>query len=187
MINISFAAGECLFTALWLLVRIIVWIRNGGIDLRREALLMLMYVNLAVIIRFSFFPFATEGGRVQPLVFDCGNVFPFRINIVPFMHLRDYVNEREGIINFIGNIAMYVPGGIILPVVYTKLDTFPKAVAAGALISLAVEILQLPFFVRVTDIDDLIMNTAGVITGYGIYALAAAAVRSFRKKHSGGI
>ena len=26
-----------------------------------------------------------------------------------------------------------------------------------------------------------------LITGYGIYALAAAAVRSFRKKHSGGI
>ena len=31
--------------------------------------------------------------------------------------------------------------------------------------------IQLPFSVRATDVDDLIMNTTGVILGYGIYAL----------------
>ena len=43
--------------------------------------------------------------------------------------------------------------------------------AAGAGISLCIEILQLPFAVRASDIDDLILNTAGVMAGYGIYAL----------------
>ena len=56
MIEISFVAFEWLFTAVWLLVRIVVWIRQKRILWKREALLLLMYVNLAVIIRFSFFP-----------------------------------------------------------------------------------------------------------------------------------
>ena len=61
---------------------------------------------------------------------------------------------------------------MILPVVYKKLNSFNKVVAAGAFISLCIEILQLPFASRATDIDDLILNTLGVAVGYGIYATA---------------
>ena len=43
-----------------------------------------------------------------------------------------------------------------------------KTVAAGALISLCIEILQLPFPSRASDIDDLILNTLGTAVGYGI-------------------
>ena len=172
MKEISFAAGECFFTVLWLLARLIVWIRNRRIDWKREALMILMYINLAVIIRFSFFPMERSGGRIQPLLFDPGSVFPFDVNLVPFVHMRDYVSDRAELMNFIGNIAMYIPSGIILPVVYTNLDSFPKTVAAGALICLCVEILQLPLFVRVSDVDDIIMNVTGVIIGWCIYALA---------------
>ena len=37
--------------------------------------------------------------------------------------------------------------------------------------SLLIEILQLPFFDRASDIDDLILNSVGFIVGYGIYLL----------------
>ena len=74
---------------------------------------------------------------------------------------------------------MFIPSGIILPIVYKRLNGFGKVVAAGALISLCIEILQLPFASRATDIDDLIMNTLGVIIGYGIYT----AIKSIKKKH----
>ena len=47
----------------------------------------------------------------------------------------------------------------------------------GGGISLCIEIIQLPFSVRATDIDDLILNTVGVIVGYGIYALIRYARR----------
>jgi len=39
------------------------------------------------------------------------------------------------------------------------------------LLSLCIEVLQLPFFDRVTDVDDLILNSLGFIIGYGIYAI----------------
>ena len=70
--------------------------------------------------------------------------------------------------NVAGNAAMFIPGGIILPIVYRQLNSFGKTVAAGALISLCIEILQLPFPSRASDIDDLILNTLGTAVGYGI-------------------
>ena len=65
---------------------------------------------------------------------------------------------------------MFIPSGIVLPIVYKNLNRFWKVFLAGAGISLCIETIQLPFSVRATDIDDLILNTVGVIVGYGIYA-----------------
>ena len=170
MIEFSFLFLELIFAAIWLIVRSSVWIKNRHIDLKREAVLLLMYINLAVIIRFTFFPMATVDGRVQPLVFDVATAFPFRVNSIPFVHLFDYESKRDLLLNVIGNAAMFIPSGIVLPIVYQKLNRFWKVFLAGAGISLCIETIQLPFSVRATDIDDLILNTVGVIVGYGIYA-----------------
>lgn len=170
MITISFLSAELVFTAVWLLSRFLVWKRQGSINWKREAVLLLMYINLAVIIRYVFFPRTLADGRVQPLVFDPATAFPFRINLVPFVHLFDYDNVRDIIWNMVGNMAMLIPSGIILPVVYRKLGSFWKVAGVCALISLCIEILQLPFASRATDIDDLILNVLGAAVGYGIYA-----------------
>ena len=58
-----------------------------------------------------------------------------------------------------------------MPIVYKRLDHFGKVIAAGAFLSLCIELIQLPFADRVTDIDDLILNTLGVAIGYGVYSL----------------
>ena len=170
MVNISFLSAELAFTAVWSLTRFMVWRRQRQIRWKREAALLLMYSNLAVIIRFVFFPRTLVNGHVQPLVFDRATAFPFRLNLVPFVFLFDYDNVRDIIWNIVGNMAMLIPSGIVLPVVYKKLNSFWKVVAAGAFISLCIELLQLPFPSRATDVDDLILNTLGVAVGYGIYA-----------------
>ena len=79
--------------------------------------------------------------------------------------------------NVIGNFSMFIPSGAVLPIVYRKLDSFRKVAGAGILLSLCIELLQLPFFQRTTDIDDLILNTAGVMVGYGIYSLVRKAAK----------
>ena len=169
MIEISFLASEMVFAAIWLLVRIGVWIKQRRVDLKREAVLLLMYINLAIIIRFVFFPRALVAGRIQPLVFDAAEMIPLRINLIPLVHLFEYGSVSDIIWNVVGNTALFIPSGIRLPVVYKKLNGFWKVVAAGALISLCIEFLQLPFVSRASDIDDLLMNTLGVAAGYGIY------------------
>ena len=168
--EISFLAAEIAFAAAWLLVRAGVWIKQRGPDWKREAVLLLMFVNLAVIIRFVFFPRAMVDGHIQPLVFDADAIFPLRVNLIPLVHLFRFAGVRDILWNVAGNTAMFVPSGIVLPAVYRKLDSFRKVTAAGALISLCIECLQLLFASRASDIDDLILNTLGTAVGYGIYA-----------------
>lgn len=178
MIGIPFIISEAAFTAVWLAVRAAVWIKQKHIDPKRELILSFMYISLAAIIRFTFFPMALADGKVQPLVFDSSTAFPFRINLFPFVNLFDYDNKRDLLLNVIGNIAMFIPVGILLPIAYNRLNTFWKVLAAGAGVSLCIEILQLPFGARASDIDDLILNTIGVIIGYAVYSL----IISLKKK-----
>ncbi len=185
MIEISYGAMVIAITAAWLAVRAVVWIKNRAIDWKRELMLMLVYICFIVVARFTFCPMEKIDGRLQPLIFDAQNAFPFRINLVPFVNLMDYTERRDAIINFIGNTAMFIPVGIIWPVVYRRLDTHLKVIAAGIGFSLFVELLQLPFFDRVTDIDDLLLNSLGFVTGYGIYLLARGVCNFCLRKYGG--
>ena len=171
MIVIHFLQTEIAFAVIWFTVRIALCIRRRSIDWRREAAACLMYVNLAVVLRFTLFPLARMQGHIQPLIFDRTLLFPLRVNLIPFKALSFYSRKRDLLVNVIGNIILLIPSGMILPQVWKKLDGFWRTAAAGALISLCIEIMQLPFAGRASDIDDIIMNTAGAMIGYVIYAL----------------
>ena len=84
------------------------------------------------------------------------------INLIPF---HDYGHDAY---NFqIGmNAVMFVPLGFMLPLIWERYRSFLHTFFAGLLTSLAIEIMQLSC-VRVTDIDDLIMNTLGCLIGFG--------------------
>ena len=156
-------------SVMWCLVRASVAGKKKGVDWKREVQLLLVYICIIVVARFTFFPFGKVDGKIQPLVFDMAKMIPFRINLVPFVHMTDYAIKREAVLNFAGNVTMFIPIGIVYPIVYKELNTHWKVIAAGVGFSLCIEILQLPFFDRVTDIDDLIMNSFGYVIGYGIY------------------
>lgn len=76
----------------------------------------------------------------------------------------------------LGNLLMFVPMGFFLPFVsqrITKGTILPLAVA----IPVVIEVLQ-PVVGRSFDIDDLMMNFAGILVGY----LAAAGIQAVMKK-----
>ena len=177
MIGIPYKAVMTGITVLWILIRGIVLLRTKRFSWKREAQLLLVYICIMVVTRFAFFPFSRVDGQVQPLLFDPAKVFPPRINLLPVIYLFDYPVFREALINFIGNTCMFIPLGVVWPVVFDKLDTHEKVIAAGIGCSLLIEIVQLPFFDRVSDIDDLILNSLGFLTGYGIYLLVRAISR----------
>jgi glycopeptide antibiotics resistance protein len=126
---------------------------------------------LLVITRFTFYPFSKVDGQVQPLLFEAATAWPFRVNLIPFVNLFDYDSSRDLLLNIIGNFAMFIPTGIVTPLIYKSRNTLAKVVGVGFLMSLTIEVIQLPFAVRASDVDDLILNTAGCLVGYGIYAL----------------
>jgi len=172
MVKISLLAGELFFAALWLLGRAAVWLKTKQIDWKREARLLVMYVNLAVILRFVFYPVSRVDGRVQPLLFDAAAMLPPRVNLVPFIHILRFATRRDMLVNLLGNVFLFLPSGIAFPLLYPKLKNFWKTLGAGSLLSLCLELAQLPFFTRATDVDDLILNTLGCALGYGLFALA---------------
>lgn len=178
MIAISYASMVAAITAAWMLTRGIVAFRRKTISWKREAELLLVYLCLIVVARFTFCPFGKVDGQIQPLIFDPAQIFPPRINLVPMVYLLDYLIAGEAVLNVVGNTAMFIPIGIIWPLVFKELNTHKKVIAAGVGVSLCIELLQLPFFDRVTDIDDLILNTLGFLMGYGLYLM----VKKDRKK-----
>ena len=76
---------------------------------------------------------------------------------------------------------MFIPLGIVWPSVYKGLDTHKKVISAGVGVSLCIEILQLPFYDRVSDIDDLLLNSLGFIIGYLLYLLAKLLSKKVRR------
>lgn len=182
MFQISYQTLVIAITVAWCLARLAVALKQKRASLKRELQLILVYICIVVVARFTFFPFSKVNGQIQPLVFNSANALPFRINWVPMVNLTDYPTMREILINVIGNTAMFIPLGIVWPCVYKELNTPVKAIAAGAGFSLLIEILQLPFYDRVSDVDDLILNSLGFILGYLIYLLARAIKRVTKKQ-----
>ena len=171
MFEFSFFAGQIAVVIGWIVFRIAAYIKNKTFSWKRETIQLLFLVNLLVIYRITFHPFSKVDGQVQPLLFDIATAWPFRMNLVPFVNLLDYPSKGEIILNVIGNFAMFIPTGIMTPLIYKNIDGVKSVVLTGFLISLVIEVIQLPFAVRASDVDDLILNTAGCLAGYGILAL----------------
>ncbi len=81
------------------------------------------------------------------------------------------------IINVAGNIAVFMPFGFGLTATFQYFNAkrfFPlMVITAGFLLSLSIEVTQLQIPSRITDIDDLILNTLGTIAGMALwYTLA---------------
>ena len=177
MIELSYLQMVIAISVIWVIIRAICWAKAKGIEVKRELQLLLVYICIVVVVRLTFCPFGKVDGKIQPLLFDPEKVFPLWVNFKPFIYLFDYPTMREALLNLIGNTAMFIPLGIVWPAVFKKLNTHGKVIFAGVGVSLTIEVLQLPFFGRSTDIDDLILNTLGFLIGYGIYLL----VRKLRK------
>lgn len=171
MLNIPFYAGSLAVVICWLIFRICAYRKNRSINWKSEAIQLFFLVNLLVIHRITFHPFSKVDGKVAPLLFETATAWPFRVNWIPFVNLLDYDSKRDLLLNLIGNFALFIPTGIVTPLIYKHINTLKKVTLTGFLISLSIEIIQLPFAVRASDVDDLILNTAGCLVGYGIYAL----------------
>lgn len=182
MIQIPYLPAILFVTFGWILVRGVVCAGQKRIDWKRELELLPVYICIVVVVRFTFFPFDKIDGKIQPLNFDAAQLKSPHINMIPVVNMLNYETTGEMLINVIGNTAMFIPLGVIWPVVFKKLDTHAKVVAAGVGFSLCIEILQLLFFERVTDINDLILNSVGFAVGYGLYLLVKT-MKNHRSSH----
>ena len=96
-----------------------------------------------------------------------------KVNLLPFRFLNDIYNETiiKGdvifvLINIVGNTLLFVPIGICIPLLWNI--SYGKVMLIGFLYTLFIELTQM-FMPRVSDVDDLILNSFGVFIGILIH------------------
>ncbi len=95
-----------------------------------------------------------------------------RYNLVLFNEIRrfwtyrDKLGMRAFLLNVVGNVLAFVPSGFLLPAVSRRCRWLPGIVLVGFMISFLIECTQLVFRVGSFDVDDLLLNTLGVILGF---------------------
>lgn len=100
-----------------------------------------------------------------------------RANFVPFATLKYFYSIRKHYSylvakNILGNIIGFIPLGVLLPVLFVRLQRIGKTIGVVFLISLSFETIQLLFNLGVFDVDDLILNTLGGAIGYVFYVIS---------------
>ena len=103
--------------------------------------------------------------------------FDRNINMVPFAYMfSDYRNSLL-------NVLLFMPLGLLLPVLWKSFRSFFPTALFGLGFSLSIELLQL-FTFRATDVNDLMTNTLGTILGWCLGRLVLRlfpAIRPSRK------
>lgn len=93
-----------------------------------------------------------------------------QIELIPFVGLIQIFHNsvRVFLYLFVGNLIWFVPLGILLPLL-TKVQR--STILWGFLLSLYIEVSQYIFGTGVSEVEDLILNTAGTAIGYGLFLL----------------
>lgn len=139
-----------------------------------ETALALFLMFLAGLLWLTVVPgFTWEAGRLvwKQRGLDGFNLRPFVI-FEQSRILAQQGNSTYFLINFWGNIVMFLPIGFF-PALLWRRDRWWKALLGGGGLSLAIELCQLPM-ARGTDIDDLWLNTLGAMLGYALARLTQA-------------
>jgi len=105
------------------------------------------------------------------------------INLIPLRGIETILKSGNitAFMNIFGNILMFIPFGLFLPLFWKKFYSIKKIFLYAFVFSLLIEIIQL-FSFRGTDIDDVILNTSGALIGYSIYIILIKYFPSIKSK-----
>ncbi len=100
----------------------------------------------------------------------------FDIKTIPFQTIDVYstqvikYDKLEFVKNIFGNIILFIPYGF-LGILYPKLNQFKWLFVAFFIIINIIEFSQYYFKRGFADVDDVILNTTGVIIGFFVYKI----------------
>lgn len=104
-------------------------------------------------------------------------------NFVPFRTIRMYIKYSDRLNSFenlAGNILVFVPFGLMLPLVDKRKRNFLQTLINALTLVLGIELFQLFSAFGAFDVDDIILNCLGAALGYGIYAFGSKYYKEVR-------
>lgn len=101
-----------------------------------------------------------------------------RANFIPFYSVYYYLISRQepldvGLVNIFGNILLFIPFGLLLPLAWSRMRSLKSVVLVIAATSLFFEVMQMVLAIGNFDIDDVLLNILGGMLGYALFTLGA--------------
>jgi len=96
----------------------------------------------------------------------------YMYNITPFATIKNYFtyfdhfNVTTWIINIFGNIGVFVPFGLLLPIYYPRMQNFFLFTFLFLIGITILETIQVSTRRGSFDVDDVILNTTGALIGF---------------------
>lgn len=157
---------------IYLIIRAtILKIKNQKVNWYHESSLfifVIFIVGLASQTIIPKFEFGITGFNIVKSGIHDTNLIPFKVLFETYneVFVNGYINYF--LINFLGNIMLFIPFGIFIPLLWRV--SIKKVILIGFCSSLFIEVSQL-LLTRGTDVDDLILNTIGVVLGVVLYRI----------------
>jgi glycopeptide antibiotics resistance protein len=162
---------------LWIIYRIILFSgKNKQASSKREMTLFFFVAWVVFVLLLTLYPLPIT--RIKVPGAKGINFIPVENTVKEFSDTftkkREFMRSHS-LENIIGNLFLFTPLGIFLPLISKKFNSFMKIFFLGLLFSLLIEILQLvsrQFGVyRSVDVDDVILNVIGTVCGFMIVRL----------------
>lgn len=132
------------------------------VKILRYCFIGIFILYLALLLRITFF----KQVRLDNLLSAIG-ASERTISIIPFQSVMEMIRNKVSmsriIENILGNMILFVPLGLLLPILLKKPIKIILYIAI--IFSLSIEIVQFILAMGSTDIDDLIFNVFGAIIG----------------------
>jgi glycopeptide antibiotics resistance protein len=158
----------------WLIIRIIAHYKKRElkiVSLKRESVLFLFYVYIICVLLLTMCPVPIAQYKHLRLT---------PVNFIPLVNtIKEFVENLSSgknnmvefaLQNIIGNIILFIPLGILLPLISNKFHSLKKMTVIAFLFSLFIEFIQFISFhfgiYRTADIDDIILNILGAVLGF---------------------
>lgn len=146
--------------------------------MRRQSLVTTLVIYLLVVASITIVPTHVSGLRSPHT--DHINLIPFDYSFRCYRNAWSTNQALKGfcVMNTLGNVALFLPLGVLLPLVSNRLRLLKRVLVVALCLSLSIEAIQfvLRFLgnPRAVDIDDVILNTMGGCLGFAVYKLFIA-------------
>lgn len=128
----------------------------------RRILWVVLLYYLAIISVMLFF-----GG-----LFHLDREWGGAVSLQPFHTIRNFfvhyrrTGSLSSLFNLLGNVAILLPLGVLLPLLFRPMRRFWVFLPFAALVAVGIEYLQWRTALGVADVDDSILNFLGAAVGY---------------------
>ena len=168
--------GVVVYPAAVLLAALVAWrAARSGQPAFVVALRALFVLYLGWVAGATLFPLPVRPGVAELEAAGRG----VTVDLVPLASIRDVLHgtlfSQVWILG--GNVLTLTPFGFLLPFAAPRLATWRRMALAGVLFPLAIELSQLAvslvlgYSYRVTEVDDVLLNFAGVLFGFALFVL----------------